>query len=87
MPIGGKRQGDVRTILQDAGHLCDSAALLLHGFGIPIPGFLATPIDYLANAFIGTALDHARRPARQHEVVVQQADDDRTCCSRAAYGF
>lgn len=31
-------------------------AFLLRGFEIPLPGFVQTPVGYLANAFIGTAL-------------------------------
>ncbi|WP_307471211.1 AEC family transporter [Paenibacillus harenae] len=31
-------------------------AFLLRGFDVPIPGPIATPIDYLSRAFIGTAL-------------------------------
>ncbi|BBH21687.1 transporter [Paenibacillus baekrokdamisoli] len=31
-------------------------ALLLRGFHLPLPVFLATPVDYVANAFFGTAL-------------------------------
>jgi predicted permease len=31
-------------------------AFLLRGFHIPIPGFLDTPVGYLSDAFIGTAL-------------------------------
>ncbi|MGO4537491.1 AEC family transporter [Paenibacillus sp. 2TAB19] len=31
-------------------------AFLLRGFHVPIPGPIATPIDYLSKAFIGTAL-------------------------------
>ncbi|MFD0715240.1 AEC family transporter [Paenibacillus sp. GCM10027626] len=32
------------------------AGFLLHGFGISLPQFVETPVNYLADAFIGTAL-------------------------------
>jgi predicted permease len=31
-------------------------AFAMRGFGIPLPGFVTTPLGYLANAFVGTAL-------------------------------
>lgn len=31
-------------------------AFLMRGYSVPLPGFMSTPLDYLADAFIGTAL-------------------------------
>ncbi|MFC5652457.1 AEC family transporter [Paenibacillus solisilvae] len=46
----------LRTIASQPVIYAIPLALLLHGFHIPLPGFLATPLDYVADAFFGTAL-------------------------------
>jgi predicted permease len=45
-----------RTILSMPVIYVIPLALLMRNFNVPIPQPLATPIDYLSNAFIGTAL-------------------------------
>jgi len=45
-----------RTILSMPILYVIPIALLLRGFAVPVPQFVETPIDYMADAFIGTAL-------------------------------
>ncbi|WP_020616083.1 AEC family transporter [Paenibacillus daejeonensis] len=45
-----------RTILSMPIIYVIPLALLLRGFSVPVPQFVETPIDYMADAFIGTAL-------------------------------
>ncbi|MFD1956225.1 AEC family transporter [Paenibacillus thailandensis] len=45
-----------RTILSQPVIYVIPIAFLLRGFQVPIPGAIETPIQYLADAFIGTAL-------------------------------
>ncbi|MGK9253235.1 AEC family transporter [Paenibacillus sp. P22] len=45
-----------RTILSQPVIYVIPLAFALRGFGVGIPVYLATPLDYVANAFIGTAL-------------------------------
>jgi predicted permease len=52
----GNSREVLRTIASMPVIYAIPVALLLHGFSIPIPGFLATPVDYVADAFFGTAL-------------------------------
>lgn len=49
-------QSILRTILSQPIIYVIPVAFLLRGFHVPIPGAIETPIQYLANAFIGTAL-------------------------------
>ncbi|GGD75369.1 AEC family transporter [Paenibacillus nasutitermitis] len=46
----------VRTIARQPVIYAIPLAFLMRGFDIPLAGFLATPLDYLADAFTGTAL-------------------------------
>lgn len=45
-----------RTILSMPIIYVIPLALLMRNFSVPVPEFVETPIDYMANAFIGTAL-------------------------------
>ncbi|MFS0727164.1 AEC family transporter [Paenibacillus sp. 1P07SE] len=45
-----------RTILSMPIIYVIPVALLMRGFSVPVPGFIETPVDYMADAFIGTAL-------------------------------
>ncbi|GBF73320.1 hypothetical protein PA598K_01607 [Paenibacillus sp. 598K] len=45
-----------RTILSMPILYVIPIALLMRGFAVPVPQFVETPIDYMADAFIGTAL-------------------------------
>ncbi|MBW7456667.1 AEC family transporter [Paenibacillus sepulcri] len=46
----------VKTIIRQPVIYAIPLAFLMRGFDIPLAGFLQTPLDYLANAFTGTAL-------------------------------
>lgn len=46
----------MRTILTQPVIYAIPLGFLMHGFDVPIPLALSTPLDYLANGFIGTAL-------------------------------